>query len=102
MKSGTLFNNVLICDDPEYAKQLAEETWAKYKDVCNISFLLLPINHIFHLIFIFRLILNVVYVLQAEKAAFDEAEKKREEEVLPFIHFVVFFYQKRKVFEVPV
>ncbi|CAI9769372.1 unnamed protein product [Fraxinus pennsylvanica] len=48
VKSGTLFDNVLVCDDPEYAKQLAEETWGKQKD--------------------------------AEKAAFDEAEKKREEE----------------------
>ncbi|KAG7968398.1 hypothetical protein I3843_08G151700 [Carya illinoinensis] len=48
VKSGTLFDNVLITDDPEYAKQLAEETWGKHKDV--------------------------------EKAAFDEAEKKREEE----------------------
>lgn len=34
VKSGTLFDNVLICDDPEYAKQLVEETWAKQKDVC--------------------------------------------------------------------
>lgn len=33
VKSGTLFDNVLITDDPEYAKQLAEETWAKHKDV---------------------------------------------------------------------
>ncbi|KAL5565915.1 hypothetical protein UlMin_029079 [Ulmus minor] len=48
VKSGTLFDNILIADDPEYAKQLAEETWAKHKDV--------------------------------EKAAFDEVEKKREEE----------------------
>merc|ERR1712183_840027 len=48
VKSGTLFSNVLITDDAEYAKQLAEDTWGKYKD--------------------------------AEKAAFDEAEKKREEE----------------------
>ncbi|CAL5378598.1 unnamed protein product [Camellia sinensis] len=48
VKSGTLFDNVLICDDPEYAMKLAEETWGKQKD--------------------------------AEKAAFDEAEKKREEE----------------------
>ncbi|CAI9304456.1 unnamed protein product [Lactuca saligna] len=48
VKSGTLFDNVLICDDPEYAKQLVEETWAKQKD--------------------------------AEKAAFEELEKKREEE----------------------
>jgi len=48
VKSGTMFDNVLICEDPEYAMKLAEETWGKNKD--------------------------------AEKAAFDEAEKKREEE----------------------
>lgn len=33
VKSGTLFDNVVITDDPEYAKQLAEETWGKQKDV---------------------------------------------------------------------
>ncbi|XP_058077233.1 calreticulin-like isoform X4 [Magnolia sinica] len=48
VKSGTLFDNILVCDDPEYAKKFAEETWEKLKD--------------------------------AEKAAFDELEKKREEE----------------------
>ncbi|CAK9152910.1 unnamed protein product [Ilex paraguariensis] len=48
VKSGTLFDNVLVCDDPEYAKQLAEDTWGKHKD--------------------------------AEQIAFDEAEKRREEE----------------------
>ncbi|XP_020867894.1 calreticulin-2 isoform X2 [Arabidopsis lyrata subsp. lyrata] len=48
VKSGSLFDNVLICDDPDYAKKLADETWGKLKD--------------------------------AEKAAFDEAEKKNEEE----------------------
>ncbi|PIA29746.1 hypothetical protein AQUCO_05800088v1, partial [Aquilegia coerulea] len=48
VKSGTMFDNVLVCDDPEYAKKLAEETWGKHKD--------------------------------AEKAAFEEAEKKIEEE----------------------
>ncbi|XP_024638651.1 calreticulin isoform X2 [Medicago truncatula] len=48
VKSGTLFDNVVITDDPEYAKQVAEETWGKQKD--------------------------------AEKAAFEEAEKKKEEE----------------------
>ncbi|CAK9315019.1 unnamed protein product [Citrullus colocynthis] len=48
VKSGTLFDNVLITDDPEYAKKVAEETWGKHKEV--------------------------------EKAAFEEAEKKREEE----------------------
>ncbi|KAG0475270.1 hypothetical protein HPP92_014956 [Vanilla planifolia] len=48
VKSGSLFDNVLLTDDPEYAKKVAEETWGKLKD--------------------------------AEKAAFDEAEKKKEEE----------------------
>ncbi|XP_068636740.1 calreticulin-like [Aristolochia californica] len=31
VKSGTLFDNVLLCDDPEYAKQMAEETWGEQK-----------------------------------------------------------------------
>ncbi|OMO88975.1 hypothetical protein COLO4_20010 [Corchorus olitorius] len=30
VKSGTLFD-VLVCDDPEYAKKLAEEMWGKQK-----------------------------------------------------------------------
>lgn len=34
VKSGSIFDNVLICDDPEYALKVAEETWGKYKDVC--------------------------------------------------------------------
>lgn len=48
VKSGTLFDNVLVTDDIDYAKKLAEETWGKNKD--------------------------------AEKAAFEEAEKSNEEE----------------------
>jgi len=48
VKSGTLFDNILITDDPEYAEKFAEETWGKHKD--------------------------------AEKAAFDEAEKKKLDE----------------------
>ncbi|MQM13058.1 hypothetical protein Taro_045980 [Colocasia esculenta] len=48
VKSGSIFDNILVTDDPEYAVKLAEETWGKHKD--------------------------------AEKAAFDEAEKKKEEE----------------------
>lgn len=41
VKSGTLFDNILITDEPEYAKQLAEETWGKQKDVCHLIDLLL-------------------------------------------------------------
>lgn len=37
VKSGTLFDNVLVSDDPEYAKQMADETWGKQKDVCGFS-----------------------------------------------------------------
>ncbi|KAG9439040.1 hypothetical protein H6P81_019205 [Aristolochia fimbriata] len=32
VKSGTMFDNILICDDPEYAKQMAKETWEELKD----------------------------------------------------------------------
>jgi len=27
VKSGTIFDNVLIADDPEYAKKIGEEVW---------------------------------------------------------------------------
>lgn len=37
VKSGTMFDNVLVSDDPEYAKKLAEETWGKHKDVWLFS-----------------------------------------------------------------
>ncbi|PPD83374.1 hypothetical protein GOBAR_DD19698 [Gossypium barbadense] len=32
VKSGTMFDNILVADDVEYAKKLAEETWGKQKD----------------------------------------------------------------------
>ena len=31
VKSGTIFDNVLVTDDVDYAKQVAEETWAVTK-----------------------------------------------------------------------
>ena len=33
VKSRTLFDNILVCDDLEYAKKLVDETWGKHKDV---------------------------------------------------------------------
>ena len=33
VKSGTLFDSILVCDYPEYEKKLADETWRKQKDV---------------------------------------------------------------------
>jgi hypothetical protein len=39
VKSGTLFDNIIITDDPALAKKFAEETWGKHKEVwfscCN-------------------------------------------------------------------
>jgi len=32
VKSGTIFDNILITDDIEYAKKFAEDTWGKMKD----------------------------------------------------------------------
>ena len=32
VKSGTIFDNVLITDDEEYASEFAKETWEKTKD----------------------------------------------------------------------
>ncbi|CAN6467886.1 unnamed protein product [Victoria cruziana] len=31
VKSGTMFDNILLTDDPEYARKFAEETWGKLK-----------------------------------------------------------------------
>lgn len=50
VKSGTLFDNILICDDPEYAKKFAEETWGKHKDVWILSHHL-RFNFVFHICF---------------------------------------------------
>ncbi|CDW57937.1 calreticulin [Trichuris trichiura] len=33
VKSGTIFDNILLTDDPEYAKKLAESTWGAEKDI---------------------------------------------------------------------
>jgi calreticulin len=33
VKAGSVFDNILICDDPEYAKRAAEETWGANKEV---------------------------------------------------------------------
>lgn len=49
VKSGTLFDNVLICDDPDYAMKLVEATWGKQKDVCC----LLPLKSKFWYYFLF-------------------------------------------------
>lgn len=79
MKSGSLFDNVLICDDPDYAKKLADETWGKLKDVRVFKYQSQWTQLTLFLVSDENSQSNIV--LQAEKAAFDEIEKKKEEEV---------------------
>ncbi|XP_002976041.2 calreticulin isoform X3 [Selaginella moellendorffii] len=38
VKSGTLFDNILVCDDPEYARSVAEATWGANKDLEKEAF----------------------------------------------------------------
>merc|ERR1719301_302355 len=33
VKSGTIFDNILVCDDKEYAIEFAKNTWGAMKDV---------------------------------------------------------------------
>merc|ERR1712121_546639 len=35
VKSGTIFDNFLITDDPEHAKKVGEETWGATKDAAK-------------------------------------------------------------------
>ena len=81
VKAGTVFDNVLICDDPEYAKQVAEETWGKNREVgVHDIFCLFPSNEGSYFVNSF-----FVRLSQAEKEAFEDAEKVRraqEEEVI--------------------
>ena len=33
VKAGSVFDNILVCDDPEYARKVAKETWGQNKEV---------------------------------------------------------------------
>lgn len=77
MKAGSVYDNILICDDPDYAKQVVEEVFAN-REVSPIR-MVLPETRLRYLVWILKLI-----DLQMEKEAFEEAEKvrkAREEEV---------------------
>jgi calreticulin len=34
VKAGSVYDNILVCDDPEYAKQVAQEVLAN-REVCQ-------------------------------------------------------------------
>ncbi|CDW52781.1 Calreticulin domain containing protein [Trichuris trichiura] len=38
MKCGTIFDNILITDDPQFAEKVANETWRKYVDLEKLRF----------------------------------------------------------------
>lgn len=49
VKAGSIFDNILITDEIEYAKEAAEETWGKNKDVSYLILLYLISNmHFMH------------------------------------------------------
>lgn len=33
VKAGSVYDNILICDDPEYAREVVDEIWAKNREV---------------------------------------------------------------------
>lgn len=40
MKAGSIFDNILVTDDPAYAKQFAQETWGKIKEVRSFAYII--------------------------------------------------------------
>lgn len=82
VKAGSVFDNVLICDDLEYAKEVVQEVFAN-REVCPAVWSLSYLRDVFcHMMWL----LSWIYILefQIEKEAFEEAEKirkAREEEV---------------------
>lgn len=42
VKGGSVFDNVLICDDPDYAKQVVEEVFANREVRFSLAFDLAP------------------------------------------------------------
>ena len=41
VKAGSIFDNILICDDPQYAKQVVEEVFANREVSC-----ICPLRHL--------------------------------------------------------
>lgn len=88
VKAGAVFDNILISDDPYYAKQVVEEVFAN-REVRPFSF---PFSVIFLLnsSSLFEYLLFSFFLgVQAEKEAFEKAEqvrKAQEEEVLSIIN----------------
>lgn len=45
VKAGSVFDNILICDDPQYAKEVVEDIWAKNREVnCYLPDLIVFVN----------------------------------------------------------
>lgn len=83
VKAGSVFDNILICDDPDYAKEVAEETVLKHREV-SLSFTIGCWRLLLELLF-GKYFHHVFSFCQTEKEAFEEAEKIRkakEDEVI--------------------
>lgn len=82
VKAGSVFDNILICDDPEYAKRVVEETWAINREVGMKASIFIASKMSSKLTS--NLLFFYILKFKAEKEAFEEAEKVRkaqEEEV---------------------
>ena len=89
VKAGTIFDNILVTDDEDYAKTFRDETWAKLKDVSGSACL----SGALSLSDASAADLEVLY-LQIEKEKFDADSKSSESEVKGprrFFFFVVIF-----------
>lgn len=82
VKAGSVYDNILICDEPEYAKQVVAEVFAN-REVCVQLFGLYYCTMIKHQCLICYFSFSSL-IFQIEKETFEEAEKIRkaqEEEV---------------------
>lgn len=84
VKAGSVYDNILICDDPAYAKQVVEEVLSN-REVCSSSFVFTTVQWLIIECTGARFVIFFPsLIFQIEKEGFEEAEKvrkAREEEV---------------------
>ena len=87
VKAGSIFDNILICDDPQYAREVVEDVFQNRE--VNLLILESIMAAWFQGTWIkFGIWILILCICQIEKDAFEEAEKVRraqEEEVTTFV-----------------
>jgi len=67
VKSGTIFDNVLITDDAEFAKEFGDSTWGKTKVSTKTCVMFYLFNCICSYQLSFSQLCSTIYGLQKEK-----------------------------------